>query len=549
MRTLLFGALFMALTAGCTHHDPFPDRASEESVSAALIKLAPARLHADLDGLSSGDRQALAKLVQAAEIIDELFLLQVDPENPRIRRDLQRAGLSTHLELFTVMFGRWNRLAENEPFLDHKPKPPGAGFYPEDMTRAEFERALKEQPEDAAALKSEFTVVRREHGKLKAIPYHQAYPVAEAAALLSEAARLTEDPSLGKYLELRAQALLNDDYFESDLAWMDLSGDLEVVIGPYEVYEDGLNNYKAAYEAFICRVDPKESRRLAAVAEHLADLEAGLPIPEAYKNFSRGMSSPIKVADELFAAGDTKAGIQTTAFNLPNDERVRKAKGSKKVMLKNVARAKYDLCWIPIVNAVLAPEALKLVSFDAYFHHVLMHEVSHGLGPGIIVKDGRETTVGKELKELYSTIEECKADVLGMTTLKQMIDAGVFSDEPEGSLYASYLGGMFRSIRFGIDEAHGAGVAIQLNFLLEKGVFFEEGDRLNVERRNFWPAMNELANKLLVIQAEGDYESAAALIDRYGRMTPLMQRYIERLKDVPIDIRPIFTIKEQLGLE
>ena len=535
----------MTLIAGCASHDPFPDRAPKAVVAKELAKLAPVELETNLVGLSVGDRRALAKLLQAAKEIDQLFLLQVDPDNPEIQRRLQRARYVEHLELFNVMFGRWNRLKQDEPFLDRKPKPPGAGFYPEDMTRDEFEQAAAGNP---TAFKSEFTVIQRTVGGLEAVPYHRHYPVEKTALLLREAAQLTDDPSLARFLELRAAAFLNDDYFESDMAWMDLAGDLEVVIGPYEVYEDGMNNYKASYEAFICRVDHAESEKLATVANYLNELEAALPIPDAYKNFSRGSSSPIKVVNELFSAGDTKAGVQTTAFNLPNDERVREAKGSKKVMLKNIARAKYDKCWIPIVNTVLAPEPLGKVSFDAYFNHVLMHEVSHGLGPGnITLKDGTKTSVSKELKELYSIIEECKADVLGMITFKQLIDKGIFPSELEENMYASYLGGMFRSIRFGIDEAHGAGVAIQFNFLIDKGAFYpDENGRLNYRVEAFWPAMTELAAKLLTVQAEGDYAGARALIAEHRRMTPLMQRFIDALRDVPVDIRPSFPIEKQL---
>ena len=277
-------------------------------------------------------------------------------------------------------------------------------------------------------------------------------------------------------------------------------------------------------------------------------MEAALPIPDAYKNFNRGSSSPIKVVNELFSAGDTKSGVQTTAFNLPNDERVREAKGSKKVLLKNVARAKYDQCWIPIVNAVLAPEPLRNVSFDAYFNHVLMHEMSHGLGPGnITLRDGRKTSVAKELRDRYSTIEECKADVLGMYTLKLLTDKGVFPATMETSMYASYLGGMFRSIRFGIDVAHGGGIAIQFNYLVEKGAFFQdENGRLNYNREKFWPALTELATTLLTIEAEGDYNGASELIAKYRRSTPMMEHYIEALKDVPVDIRPSFPIEDQL---
>ena len=552
MRNLFFmGVLLMAALVlnGCAKN-PFPEMAAKDHVIAELAKLAPVELETDLDGLSDGDVKALAKLLEASKIIDQLFLLQVDPENPAIREQLVAAKLTDHLALFDVMFGRWNRLVENEPFLDHIERPEGAGFYPSDMTKEEFETFLKDNPDLEKAFTSEFTVIRRQDGKLTAVPYHEEYKdkVEKIAQLLQEAAALTDDPTLQNFLNLRAEAFLTDDYFDSDMAWMDLSGDLEIVISPYEVYEDAMFNYKAAYESFLCRVDHEESKKLENVAVYLNAMEAHLPMPEAHKNYSRGSSSPIKVVNELYAAGDTKAGIQTTAFNLPNDERVREAKGSKKVMLKNIAHAKFDKCWIPIVNTILAEEPLSKVSFDAYFNHVLMHEMSHGIGPGLITLNGEKTSVARELKELYSTIEECKADVLGIYNVKFMIDKGVFPAELEDSMYASYLGGMFRSIRFGIDEAHGGGVAIQFNWLVEQGAFYEdENGKLNYSQDKFWPALTLLATKLLMLEATGDYKGSKALIEQYRKYTPLMNRYLEELKDVPVDIRPIYPLEKILA--
>ena len=330
---------------------------------------------------------------------------------------------------------------------------------------------------------------------------------------------------------------------------MDLAGDLEVVIGPYEVYEDNIFNYKAAYEAFICIVDHEESKKLEMVSKYLNEMEDHLPIADKHKNFNRGSSSPIKVVNEVFTAGDTKAGIQTTAFNLPNDERVREAKGSKKVMLKNIAQAKYEKCWIPIVNTILAEKPLENVSFDAYFNHVLMHEVSHGLGPGnITLADGSKSSVSIELKELYSVIEECKADVLGIYNLKFLMDKGVFPKNMEYSMYSSYLGGMFRSIRFGINEAHGGGVAIQFNYFLEKGAFFEnENGKLDFNKQKMLPAVKSLAQELLLIEALGDYNAAKKFIEKYRQMTPIMQKNVDRLKNVPIDIRPSYPLEKDLA--
>jgi len=370
-----------------------------------------------------------------------------------------------------------------------------------------------------------------------------------AAELLKEASELAENPSLKKFLRSRAEAFLSNDYFQSDMDWMDLKDhSIEVVIGPYEVYEDALFGYKASYEAFVTIVDKKESEKLRKVASYLKEMEMHLPIPDEYKNFERGSASPIVVVNEVFTGGDTKAAVQTTAFNLPNDERVRQAKGSKKVMLKNIARAKFDKCWIPIVNVVLAPQDLKRISFDAYFNHVLMHEMSHGLGPGIIVKNGVKTTVNKELKETYSTIEEAKADILGIYNLIFLVDKGVFPRELGEKVYASYLGGIFRSIRFGINEAHGGANAIAINYLLEKGgfVYDPKSEKFGVNYAKIEDAVRALAHDLLMLQALGDYEGAKQFIEKYRFLSPELRNALKKLENVPIDIYPIYAVEKEL---
>jgi hypothetical protein len=535
------GLLAIVMLVGC-QSVKITEKAQLDYVQKELAKFAPVELKADLTTLSNKDKQCLHKLIQAAGLIDQLFLLQVDPNNPRLQKALQKSGDQAHLDLFKVMCGPWNRLDHDKPFINSRPKPAGAGFYPADVSKAEIEEIVKKDPDSKKDLENNFTVIRRVKGRLVDIPYHLAYQplTKEISDLLEQASELTDDVSLKKYLHLRSEAFLTDDYYESDMAWMDLNGNLEIVIGPYEVYEDGLFNYKASYEAFLCIVDRAESEKLAAVAKHLREMEANLPIAEQYKS-SRGLDSPIKVVQEIMSAGDTKAGVQTTAFNLPNDEKVREAKGSKKVMLKNVAQAKYEKCWIPIANTILAPKPLQNVSFDMYFNDVLMHEMSHGLGPGLVtMANGERVDVSKLLKEYYSIIEECKADVLGALNLKFLMDKGVFPQNEYG-LYATYLGGMFRSIRFGINEAHGGGVAIQFNFLMDKGAFFADPQgKLDLDEKKMLPALTELAQTLLLLQARGDYEGTKTLVNRYRVMSPVMKSCVEQLREVPVDIRPIF---------
>lgn len=523
-------------------------KAPANYVKQELQKLAPVKIKADLSQLTDREKEVVMKLVKAGEIIDELFLRQVNPENPKIRKELLKMDdpdKNLYLEMFDIMFGPWNRLSHDEPFINNEKKPATAGFYPKDLTKEEFQSYLTKHPEKRKLFEDTFTVIRRTKDGLKAVKYHEEYSelITELHRLLKEAAELAENENLKKFLSLRANDLMKDNYFESDMAWMDLDGKIEVVIGPYEVYEDQLFSYKAAYEEFLCIVDQDASDKLAAASHYLDEMENNLPIPDEYKNFDRGASSPIKVVQEIYTAGDTKAGVQTAAFNLPNDEKVREAKGSKKVMLKNITEAKFNKILIPIAEKILAPKPLKQVSFDCYFNHILMHEISHGLGPGqLTLPDGSESTVSRELKELYSVIEECKADVLGLYNYLYLIEKDVFSEKPYAAC-ASYLGGMFRSIRFGINEAHGGGVAIQFNYLMEKGAFFtDQKGKLDLNMEKMSTAIKSLAHEVLVIEAEGDYAAAKTLIAKYSVMTPFMEKTIESLETLPIDIRPEYEI-------
>ncbi len=553
-RLILFMSLSLIMIhmIHCGRENVITEKASLEYMNAEWSKLAPVVLTHDISYLHDAEIQAIKLIIQASRIMDNLFLQQVDGDNLQILEELEQSeepNGQIYLDFFKNMFGPWNRLDEDHPFINTAEKPSGVNYYPADITKEEFNNWLEAHPEDREAFESNFTMIRRKGNTLVALPYSEFFKdeLQSAAKLLKQAAEMTSNLTLKIYLNSRAEAFLSNDYYQSDMDWMDLSGDIEAVIGPYEVYEDNLFGYKAAFESFVCLVDHVESEKLEMIENYLDDMEANLPIPDQYKNFDRGSSSPIKVVNELYTAGDTKAGIQTTAFVLPNDERVREAKGSKKVMLKNVMNAKFEKCWIPIVNTVLAEKDLERVSFDGYFNHVLMHEISHGLGPGKITVNGEETTVNRELKELYTTIEECKADVLGVLNTQFLIDEEVLPEELENTLYASYLGGMFRSIRFGIGEAHGGGVAIQLNYCLDKGAFRVDDDsNFYVYDRRIKSTIRDLAEELLLIQAEGDYEGAKELIDEYRVIRPEVQTALDKLTQVPIDIRPIYPIENEI---
>ena len=493
--------------------------------------------------LDDNERQVVAKLIEASKQIDEIYWRQVSEKNPALRDELSKQGGAAY-DYFIANKGPWDRLKGDEPFIGTEKKPAGAAFYPPDMTKDEFEKYVAAHQNQKDELQGLFTVVRRDGANLKGIPYGTYYKdaLAQAATHLREAANISNDGALKRFLALRADALTSGDYRESDMAWMDLTGNIEVVIGPYEVYEDNLFNYKASFESFVTVVDKPESAKLAAYAHALPDMERNLPEPEQYKNPNRGSESPIKVVQELYTAGDARRGVQTAAFNLPNDEVVREKKGSKKVLLKNVMDAKFRQSGKPIAMRVLDPSLTSLVSFDAFFNHVLFHELSHGLGPGFLTgPDGKRVEVRIPLKELYSTVEECKADVLGVWNLMYAQKHGLVTAFDEKQLLATYAGLMFRSTRFGVGEAHGRGTAIQWNWLREHGaVMPAAGGKYTVDFAKSRDAVRDLATELLTIEATGDYARAKALLDKYGKETPEMTTVNGTLKDIPVDITPVF---------
>ncbi len=506
------------------------------------------------DIVGEQNRAALQKLYEASRIMDELFLRQVWARNVELRDELGRRGNPELSRFFWRNFGPWDRLDDNAPVLVKDPKPDGANFYPPDMTKEEFENWVKNHPADKAAFESNFTVIKRTKDKgLEAVPYSKEYAelLTEAARLLDEAAALTDNESLANFLRLRAKAFLSDDYYESDMAWMDVKDNvIDVTIGPYEVYEDNLFNYKAAFEAFLCVRDPVETKKLDGLVAYVSKMEANLPIPDQYKNTTRGVESPISIADEIFSAGDTKAGVQTIAFNLPNDERVREAKGCKKVMLRNIGKAKFEKILVPIAQQVLAPEMQPYVTFDAYFNHTLLHEFSHGLGPGIIkLPDGAETTVNKALREQYSGVEEAKADIVGQYNIYYLVREGFFPETLSKESAVTYLAGFFRSVRFGVGEAHGKAVMAIFNYLRERGAYVKDPATgyWSVDFTKNQDAVKSLSSEVLMLEARGDYEGAKAFMDKYAQMDPELKAQLDNLKGIPIDIEPRFVLEGAFG--
>ena len=534
------------------------EEAGDEEVSemaAKVAQFAPVEIGVAAEKIPEKHRPVIAKLVEAAEIMDELFLSQVAAENPKWREEIAKEeDLADTLAYFDIMYGPWDRLDHEKPFWGDEKKPETATFYPQDLTVQEFEKWIEEHPDQKEAFTSYFTIIRRDGDGLKAIPYSEFYKeeLEKAATLLEQAAEAAEDARLKKYLTSRAAAFRSNEYRQSDMDWMDLGdGDIEVVIGPYEVYEDRLFGYKAAFEAFVTLRDPEDSKELARIKSLIPEMEAFLPIPDEHKNPNRGSESPISVVDVLYTGGDTRAGVQTLAFNLPNDEVVREKKGSKKVMLKNVAHAKYDKILIPIAKRLLREDQLDKVSFDAFFNHTLVHETAHGLGPGKITveRDGEkvETSVNAELKDLYSVIEEAKADTLGMYLNYLLVEKGLHPESFLENVYASFLGGFFRSVRFGANEAHGKANVIQFNYLSEKGaVVRDEDGRYGYDASKMREAVESLARELLMLEARGDYAGSQEFIAKYGEMPAELEKALAGLDDIPTDIRPTYPILEQM---
>ena len=523
-----------------------PDLAQLVEMSA---RFAPVKLHYSESALSPGDRKALSRLVEAARVLDDIFMDQLWSGDralyARLQKDATPLGRA-RLQYFRLNKGPWSDLDGNTAFLPDVPerKPLAANFYPENMTRDEFNAWVKTLPAaQGGQAESFFTVIRRgANGGLVLVPYSKEYAadLQRAAALLREAAAATDNASLRKFLTLRADAFLSNDYYSSDLAWMDLDAPLDITIGPYETYNDELFGYKAAFEAYVTIRDDAETARLKSFASRLQEIEDHLPIDPRYRNPKLGAAAPIRVVNEVFAAGDAAHGVRTAAFNLPNDERVVHQKGSKRVMLKNIQEAKFEASLQPIAARVLAPAARADVSFDSFFTHILAHELSHGIGPHQIQVNGRATTPRQEMKELYSAIEEAKADVTGLFMLQYLFDHGMAQDPAaERRLYTTFLASAFRSLRFGLEDAHGKGMAMQFNYLSDKGGFVANPDgTFAVDYGKIKDAVRDLTHDFLTIEAQGDYGAAKHMLDTLGVVRPQMRKAIEGLKGIPVDIDP-----------
>jgi hypothetical protein len=545
-----------------------PDLAQLQKMTARFV---PTPMRVDTSMLSSGDQTALVKLIQASRILNQIFMKQLWSGNldlyARLQHDATPPG-KARLHYFWINKGPWSEIDDFQAFVPGVParKPLGANFYPESMTKEIFEQWVAQlTAKEQEQAKSFFTVIHTRGTLPPAVntlfseSYSQEYgdDLKRSADRLREAAALTDNDSLKKFLNLRADAFLSNDYYESDMAWMDLDAPLDITIGPYETYNDELFGYKAAFEAYVNLRDDQETAKASAFSQHLQEIENNLPIDPQYRNPKLGAAAPIRVVDEISSTGDGAHGVQPAAYNLPNDERVLRQKGAKRVLLRNIQEAKFRSVLLPIARRMLTREAMVDVSFEPFFTHILAHELMHGLGPHQITVQGRDTTARGELKELFSAIEEAKADVTGLWALRYMMDHAkemglekiLPSDEAaQRQLYTTYLASAFRSLRFGLNDAHGKGMAIQFNSLTGKGAFVQHANgTFSVDLSKIKAAIGELDHDLLRIEAQGDYAGAKKMLDELGVIQPDLQKALDKLQGIPTDIEPIFVTAEELA--
>jgi hypothetical protein len=548
------GAICMTtLVSGCSKHQPQVVTTQQQSPEYNVIPAAKKRLHiyqdvelnVDLSSLSSNQKSMLGLLIDASEIMDSLFWQQAFAEDKD--EFLGRIPAADVRHFADINYGPWDRLNGDQAFLQGAgEKSLGAQFYPEDMTKSEFEQA-----EFANKTGLYSMVVRDKKGQLAAVPYadYFAKPLTEAAALLRQAAKLADDKSFAHYLELRADALLSNQYRASDLAWMDMkSNPIELVIGPIETYEDQLFGYRTAFEAYVLLKDLAWSEKLSKYASYLPELQRGLPVGNIYKAEMPGSNADLNAYDVIYYAGHSNAGSKTIAINLPNDETVQLEKGTRRLQLKNAMLAKFDNILVPIANLLMAPKQRENITFDAFFANTMFHEVAHGLGVKNTING--KGTVRQALKEHASALEEGKADILGLYMVRQLLEKGVITQGKLEDYYITFMAGIFRSVRFGASSAHGKANMIRFNFFAEYGAFSRDEKGLYlVNMAKMGEAIDALSKLILTLQGNGDYQGVADLVADKGIIKQTLAADLQRLTEasIPVDITFIQG-KKVLGL-
>jgi hypothetical protein len=518
-----------------------------------LAKFRRVRMPFNAAGLTAREQQMVRKLVEACGYLESIYWRQSDPDGLTLYQSLASATSPRDVKLRTYLrinASRFDLIDENKPFVGNDPLSPGRGFYSPGLTREQVEQYVKEHPEQKAAIYDQFTVVRSKDGKLEAVPFHIFYRsfLESAANALREAAKLSGDPAFAKFLELRADALLSDDYFPSDLAWLDLKNPkFDVIFAPYETYMDGLLGVKGSYGAAVMIRNERESKKLELFQKYVPDIQDALPLAAEDRPSKRGLETPMEVMDTPFRAGDLTHGYQAVADNLPNDPRVHEQKGSKKLFFKNFMDVRVNYVILPVARKLMDPAQAAKVTGDGYLQATIMHEICHGLGPAFARTAGGKVSIREAIGPRFSGLEEAKADVVGMFGLKWLIDNGAVPKEKLQEYYTSYVGGMFRTVRFGTAEAHGQAEMMEFNYLSEHGAIKRNANgRYAVDFEKMPAAVADLAKELLEIEATGDRERAESWFKKYGQMPESLKVSLKMAADVPVDVDPVFAFPERV---
>ena len=519
-----------------------------------LAKFRRVKMPFNRAGLTAREQKLVAKLVEACGYLESVYWRQSDPEALTLYQSLASATAPRDVKLRTYLrinAARFDLIDENRPFVGTEPMPPGRGFYPSNLTRDKVEQYVKQHPEQKAAIYDQFTVVRPAEGsELATIPYHVFYrPFLESAAQsLRDAAKLSDDPAFAKFLELRADALLSDDYFPSDLAWLDLKNPkFDIIFAPYETYMDSLLGVKGSYGAAVMIRNEKESKKLELFQKYVADIQDALPLPAEDRPSKRGLQTPMEVMDTPFRSGDLNHGYQAVADNLPNDARVHEQKGSKKLFFKNFMDARVNYVILPVARKLMDPKQAMKVTGEGYMEATIMHEIAHGLGPAFARTGAGKVSIREAIGHAFSGLEEAKADVVGMFGLKWLVDNGAIPKSKLEEYYTSYVGGMFRTVRFGTAEAHGQAEMMEFNYLSERGAIQRSAaGRYTVDYDKMPGAVADLAKELLEIEATGDRERCENWFKKYGQMPEDLKTALKAASDVPVDVDPVFEFSERV---
>ena len=537
---MLVVLLVIVMAGGCKTSENTKD----EEMKQRLAQFEEVTLTTDLSWLSDSEKEILGILIDAAKLMDDIFWMEAYGDKEELLNSIENEYAREYAK---IHYGPWDRLKNNAPFIEGVgPKPPMAQFYPEDMTVEEFE--AWDNPDKTSL----YTLVRRDaEGNLITVPYSEAFKEKheKAAELMRKAAELAEDEGLKKYLTLRAEALLTDEYQPSDFAWMEMKeSDIDFVVGPIENYEDGLFGYKAAHESFVLVKDPEWSAKLAKFNAMLTDLQAGLPVPDEYKAEVPGTDADMNVYYALYYAGDCNAGSKTIAINLPNDPEIHLAVGSRKLQLKNAMKAKFDRILKPISEMLIDESQRKYITFDAFFENTTFHEVSHGMGIKNTIND--QGPVREALKEQYSALEEAKADIMGLYLVTKLYEMGELSSGEVMNNYVTFFSGIFRSSRFGAASAHGKANMLNMKYFADNGAFvYQDNGTYKVNFEEMKAAVESLVEKILTIQGDGDYEAAKEWIESDGVMTDQLKADLEKVNNAGIPVDIVFKQgKEVLGL-